>query len=90
MTVSTYSYLVPKPVDESIELDSVFHSRQSKKSIPMRSQIRPQPYLLIVGISILLMMSLMIIHVYQTCFASVRALKLRFSPVKHKRDRPLV
>lgn len=85
MTLSTYSYLVSEPVHESVELDSAFYLSQSRKRIPIRSQIRPQPYLLIVGISILLMMSLTIIHIYQTCFTSVRALKLRVSYPKRKK-----
>lgn len=71
MTLSTYSYTVSEP----IVVDSPIDSCQSKKYISIRSQTRPQPYLLIMGIGILLLLSLTVVHVHQLWSSGIRIFK---------------
>lgn len=71
MTLSTYSYTVSEP----IVVDAPPDSRQLKKQVLTRSQTRPQPYLLILGIGILLLVSLIVVHVHQLWSSSIRIFK---------------
>ena len=80
MTLSTtYSYAVTEHAEhDSIAIDSPDSSidaprdlRSPKKYVSTRSQTRPQPYLLILGIGILLTISLVIVHIHQALSASV-------------------